>query len=140
MLKIATTLAPVVTPAELFEQWTQAKSDELAATQRRREVEELIAAAIPLDKQEGQKTMKFGPWRVLRVNEINYRGDIQKILELSKELEIEPPVRYTLSASACKKLKKLDPTSFGLLVEEEALSFSDAKPKFDISLVPEPSC
>ena len=133
-LRIATH-ATVNDAVAVVQAWEEAKLAELNANRRRLEIEQTMQELFSAP-DEGQKTHRVsGTIKVVRKNGISITGDIEKVLELSRELELAPLTVPKVSESACKTLRKQDPTSFALLLDEQALVVRPAKPSFEVSHV-----
>lgn len=119
----------------LAQQWEDAKALELTANQRRLNIEQQLAELLPAP-EEGQKSHKTGPYRIVRTNVLNYTSpDLAKLVALSKELDIPSLIKDALSETAVKRLRREDRLDFDLLVGEGVLAVKAGKPRFEISRV-----
>lgn len=119
---------------ELLEAWEQAKTAELTANEERLRIESQLVVLLSAP-EEGQKSHRAGDFRVTRTNKISYKGDVLKVVELSKVLELTPPIKAVIDETKVKHLRRERPTDFELLVAEGALSMSPAKPQFEVTRV-----
>ena len=70
----------------LAEAWMQAKEDERAATERRREIEDQIRALANIaDDSEGVQNVDAGAWKVKVTCRLDRKVDSDKVQELAAE-------------------------------------------------------
>lgn len=119
----------------LSNRWEALKINEEVARNDRLQVE-LQMIALGLTSEPGKsKTHKAQDYRVVTTQPISYRGPVEKVIAVARALGFEPPVKYSLDDSACKKLFETSKVEYSLLSEEGGLIQSIGKVGFQISRV-----
>ena len=74
----------------LYKEWLEAKEMERMATERRREIEDILAGSFEVPRDfEGTKNFDAGEYKVKVVGRLTHKVDAEKLQELARENGME---------------------------------------------------